>query len=494
MRKTVRFILAAAALLLAGLSARAQSDTRYTAKNVSLTHEEEVMQVAMDLDLSVLEPDRDATVMLVPVLYHGDDAVRLRPVGIYSRGRFYHIARATRSAAPLNPGDLQFYEKDCPDMLAYTDSVPYEEWMDGAFLRIDTEVTGCCDKALYHSSGPVLAKYEEPEPEPLAFVPKYVYVRPDATVEVKERSISGEAYVVFKAGKSEVETGYQDNEAELAKIRATIDSVRVDEDIIITMIALRGYSSPDGKYAKNDELARKRTESIRDYVSGLYTLPEDIYRTEFVAENWDGLRAAVEASDKLKNRDKILEIIDSDLDPDKKEAKIKGFSKDYNYLSKEIFPLLRRTDYRISYTIRTYTTTEEIRQIMQTRPQNLSINEFFLLSQEYRSGTPEFNEVFAVMARIYPDDPIANINAANAAMSIGDYTRAARYLELSGDSATARYTKGVYEALQGRYEAAVKYFTSAEVSGVREASSALALVRSILAQQEFIEAKRARQK
>ena len=131
---------------------------------------------------------------------------------------------------------------------------------------------------------------------------------------------------------------------------------------------------------------------------------------------------------------------------------------------------------------------------MRTRPQNLSINEFFLLSQEYRSGTPEFNEVFAVMARIYPDDPIANINAANAAMSIGDYTRAARYLELSGDSATARYTKGVYEALQGRYETAVKYFTSAEISGVREASGALALVRSILAQQEFIEAKRARQK
>ena len=494
MKKIAKYILAAAVLLLAGLSARAQSDTRYSAKNVSLTHEEEVLQVAMDLDLSVLEPDRDATVMLVPVLYHGDDAVRLRPVGIYSRGRFYRIARATRSAEPLRSGDLQFYEKDCPDILAYTDSVPYEEWMDGASLRIDTEVTGCCDRAIYHSSGPVLVRYEEPEPAPIPFVANYVYVRPDATVEVKERSISGEAYVVFKAGRSEVETGYQNNEAELAKIRATIDSVRVDEDIVITMIALCGYSSPDGKYAKNDELSRKRTESIRGYVSGLYDLPGDIYRTESVAENWEGLRAAVEASDQLKNKEKILEIIDSDIDPDKKEARIKSFSKDYNYLSKEIFPLLRRTDYRISYTVRTYTTSEEIRQIMRTRPQNLSINEFFLLSQDYRPGTREFNEVFAVMARVYPDDETANINAANAAMTVGDYTRAARYLELSGDSATARYTKGVFEALQGRYETAAKYFASAEMSGVREASGALALVRSILAQQEFIEAKRARQK
>ena len=494
MNKIEKIILSAAVLLFAGLSARAQSDTRYSAKNVVLTHEEEVMQVAMDLDLSVLEPDRDATVMLIPVLSHGEDAVRLRPVGIYSRGRFYRLARSLRTSTPLQPGDLQFSEKDRPDILAYTDSVPYEEWMDGATLRIDTEVTGCCDRALESSSGPVLARYEEPEPAPIPFVANYVYVRPDANVEVKERSISGEAYVVFQAGKSEVVPKYQNNEAELAKIRATIDSVRVDEDIVITMIALRGYSSPDGKYAKNDELSRKRTESIRGYVSGLYNLPGDIYRTESVAENWEGLRAAVEASDKLKNREKILEIIDADLDPDKKEARIKAFAKDYNYLSKEIFPLLRRTDYRISYTVRTYTTTDEIRQIMQTRPQNLSINEFFLLSQDYRPGTREFNEVFAVMARVYPDDETANINAANAAMSIGDYTHAARYLALAGDSATARYTKGVYEALQGRYEMAVKYFTSAEMSGVREATGALALVRSILERQEFIQAKRARQK
>lgn len=494
MKKIERYFLSAAVLLLAGLSAHAQSDTRFAAKNVALTHEEEVLHVAMDLDLTVLEPDRDATVMLVPVLYHGDDAVHLRPVGIYSRGRFYRIARALRTDTPLNPGDLQFYEKDRPDHLAYTDSVPFEEWMDGAYLRIDTEVTGCCDRTISHSSGPVLARYEEPEPEAIAFVPKYVYVRPDATVEVKERSISGEAYVVFQAGKSEVVPKYQDNEAELAKIRATIDSVRVDEDIVITMIALRGYSSPDGKYAKNDELSSKRTESIRDYVSGLYSLPEDIYRTESVAENWEGLRTAVEASDKLKNRDKILEIIDSDMDPDKKEARLKGYSKDYNYLSKEIFPLLRRTDYRISYTVRTYTTSEEIRQIMRTRPQNLSINEFFLLSQDYRPGTPEFNEVFAVMARVYPDDPTANINAANAAMTVGQYARAARYLDLAGDSGIARYTRGVLEALQGNFQQAAKYFTSAEVSGVSEATAALSHVSAILAQQELIEAHRAKKK
>lgn len=494
MNKIEKTILSAAVLLFAGLSARAQSDTRIAVENVALTHEEDILHVVMDIDLSVIDPDRSETVTLIPVLYHGEDQAKMPPVGIYSRGRFYQLARAQRTADPVKPGEFVYRDKDCPEKLHYGVNLAYEEWMDGASLRIDTQVTGCCEKSLYSQTGPVLARYEEPEPEPIAFVPKYVYIRPDATVEVKERSISGEAYVVFQAGKSEVVPTYKANEAELAKIRATIDSVRVDEDIIITMIALRGYSSPDGKYAKNDELSRKRTESIRGYVSGLYSLPGDIYRTESVAENWEGLRAAVEASDKLKNREKILEIIDADLDPDKKEARIKAFAKDYNYLSKEIFPLLRRTDYRISYTVRTYTTTDEIRQIMQTRPQNLSINEFFLLSQDYRPGTREFNEVFAVMARVYPGDPTANINAANAAMTVGDYARAARYLELAGDGSVARYTRGVLEALQGNYQQAAKYFTSSEVSGVSEATAALANVKAILAREELIEASRARKR
>lgn len=486
MKKTVITLLAAIVSLLVCGNAGAQADTRYAARNVEIVHEDDALTVSMNLHLSLLEPEKNAEIVLVPVLYNGDDALKLRPVSIYSRGRFYSLARAGRTATPLSTADLQFYVKDKPDVLSYTDSVPYEDWMDGASLRIDTEQSGCCGSFLGHAESEPIAKYEEPEPEIIEYVPDFVYVRPEAEAVVKERSISGEAYVIFKAGKSEVVPDYQDNEAELAKIRATIDSVRFDPDIIITEIALCGYSSPDGKFAKNGELAQKRTEAIRDYVSGLYNLPDDLYSTESVAENWEGLRAAVEASDQLKNRDKILDIIDSDIDPDKKEAKLKAFSKDYNYLSKEIFPTLRRTDYRIRFTVRSYTTTAEILDIMRTRPYNLSLNEFFLLSQEYSTGTPAFNEVFATAAIIYPNDETANINAANAAMSVGDLNRASRYLDRAGDSALARYSKGLLEGLRGNFTQAAKYFSSAELSGVPQASAQLSLVKAILAQQELL--------
>ena len=64
---------------------------------------------------------------------------------------------------------------------------------------------------------------------------------------------------------------------------------------------------------------------------------------------------------------------------------------------------------------------------MCERPQKLDLNEFYLAAQEYEPGTDEFTEVFETAVRMFPDDTIANLNAANAAMR-RDYDSARRYL------------------------------------------------------------------
>ncbi len=489
MKKT--FMLLAAVALLSVGTALAQSDARYQVSQVKMNSGDGLFTLSMDLDLSVIEPDQDAVVTLVPVLSHGDRSCELRPVGIFSRNQFYQLAREKRTDKPLGP--FQFQLKDKPARISYTDTIPYEEWMDGAQVRIDTRVTGCCGKAILTQPGAALQTYLEPEPDPIPFTPNFLYVKPDAEVVVKERSISGEAFVTFKVGGSQVLPDYQDNAAELAKIRATVESVHGDEDIVIKSMTLTGFSSPDGKYKKNAELSQKRTDAIRNYVNKLYNLPKGVLRSESVAENWDGLRALVADDTQLEHRAEILDIIDSALEPDAKEAKLKAFKKDYAYLAESLFPLLRRTNYTVDYTVRSYTSADEIRRVMKNRPQNLSINEFFFLSKEYKPGTADFNEVFAVMARVYPDDPVANVNAASAAMSVGDLAAAERYLRKAGDGAAASYTRGVLEALRGNFSAAAGLFDKARQGGVAEAPDALANVQAILDQQAFIAAKRARQ-
>lgn len=479
-------ILIIALSLALGFSASAQVLANLDVTDVTMTHEGYDMSVAMKVDLSKILPYSNTAVTLVPVIFNGNDAAELKPMGVYSRGRFYSIARQARTAEPFAEGELKYLDSKAPAALEYKDIIPYEEWMDGSKLRIDARITGCCNEPEDTETGYVLADYVEPEPpapEIIEFVPNFIYVQPDANVQAKERSVSGEAFVIFRSGKTNLEPAYENNQAELDKIKATIDSVRLDNDIVITKVTLRGYSSPDGKYANNEKFAKQRTETLKEYVAGLYPMPEDIWATEYVAENWEGLRKAVEESDAIGSKEKILALIDGNLAPDTKEARLKAnFPKDYKYISTNIFPTLRRTDYKVSYTVRSYTTVEEVRKIMRTKPWNLSIEEFFLAAQGLEPGTAEFNNVFATAARVFPFDEIANINAANAFMASKDLKAAERYVNRMGDSTKAKYTRGVFKALSEDFAGALELFKAAEAEGLAEASQARSLVDLIIEQ------------
>ena len=118
---------------------------------------------------------------------------------------------------------------------------------------------------------------------------------------------------------------------------------------------------------------------------------------------------------------------------------------------------------------------------MKTRPAKLSVGEFFLAAEGLKPGSEEFNKIISIAARLYPFDDAININAANAAMAAGNLGKASYFLDsIKGDSPEARYAKGVYNALNGDWEAAAKYFTSAEVSGQKEAAPALEQVKLII--------------
>lgn len=503
MKKIIISVMAA----LVALTAAAQE-----IKDVTIIHRGDSMVVSMKVDLSAIEVEKGA-VQFIPFLVKNDSVTfRLPSIGLYSRNRFYSLAREARSDNPLQGYNYRSIQK--PDTVWYNAQVRYMPWMDGASLKVDTWETGCCNRLTNHVEGEPLFEYHEPlaytsdnvliedepdvvidipqeEPEQveiIPFVPHFIYVQPEAEAVVKERSISGEAQVVFRSGKTDVDPAYQDNELELNKIKATIDSVALDPDISITGITLRGFSSPDGAAKMNLQLSEQRVEAIKTYVEGLMELPEDMWRAEAMGENWEGLREAVDTSS-LKNRAAILDLIDSDMDPDKKESKIKkNYSKDYKILFDEVYPLLRRTNYKVGYTVRSYSTVEEVREIMHTRPWNLSIKEFFLAADGYKPGSPEFNEVFEIAAMVFPDDPIARINAANAAMNAGDMERAARHLERVDDSPEALYTRGLYAAMQGDLETAVQHFSASLEAGYAPAGPQLDLVNTIIGQMAEAEA------
>ncbi len=414
------------------------------------------MKVDMSLDVSNLHVKRNRAVLLTPCIINPDDSLHLNTTGVYGRRRYFQTLRKLGDGMLCGEGETTYRTKNLPDVVEYHKVMPYEKWMDGANFQLHRYLYGCCERILSAETG-WLGKYG-------VFRPEFLYVTPEA--EVKTRSLEGTAYVDFLVNKTDIRPDYHNNEAELGKIRETIGSVQGDEDVTIDNIWLKGYASPESPYKHNEELAIGRVNAIKGYVQKLYNFPDNKITTDYEPENWEGLRRYVEQSS-LEHKAEILALIDTDMNPDEKEAQIKKtYPDEYRHLLENCYPYLRRTDYRVNYTVRGYSDVEEIKQILRTEPQKLSLNEMYLVAQTFEPGSGEFNEVFQTAVRLYPNDPIANLNAANAAMKAGDLAAAEHYLAKAGDSAEAEYARGVYAYLTDDYDTAREHLYVAAQAGI----------------------------
>ena len=290
---------------------------------------------------------------------------------------------------------------------------------------------------------------------------------------MKSRSLSGSAYIDFPVDQTVIYPDYRRNTAELGKIQATIDSVRNDKDVTITSVWLKGYASPESPYEHNTELAIGRTAALKKHIGQLYRFADNIIQTDYEPEDWEGLRRYVEQSN-IDHREEILAMIDSDLEPDAKETKIKRtYPEEYRFMLQHFYPALRHTDYRIAYVIRSYSDPEEIARVMCEQPQKLSLNEFYLVAGKYEPGTDEFTDVFQTAVRMFPNDEVANLNAASAAIRRDDFETARRYLEKAGDSAEAVYARGALAVREGDCETARRHLNRAKEMGLERAAATL---------------------
>lgn len=467
MKRTI-FILATL-LGMTGMSEAVAQDTKdilpgVSVENFNMNRNGKYLTVTMDIDLSELDVNSNRAVLLTPRLANGTDSIDLPSVGIYGRRRYYYYIRNGISTIS-GKTEKSFKASDKPEQLEYDNHTPYEEWMDGATLKFHRSDWGCCREILAEYEG-LLGRHRE------AFFPELVFVQPKAEI-MKSRSLSGSAYIDFPVDRTVIYPDYRRNTVELGKIQATIDSVRNDRDVTIMSVWLKGFASPESPYKHNTELAIGRTAALKKHIRQLYHFADSIILTDYEPEDWEGLRRYVEQSN-INHRKEILSLIDSDMEPDAKEAKIKRtYPKEYRFMLQHFYPALRHTDYRIDYNIRTFSDVEEIKRIMAEQPQKLSLNEFYLVAGKYEPGTDEFTDVFETAVRMFPNDEVANLNAANAAIRRDDFAAARRYLNRAGDSAEAVYARGALAVREKDYDTAHRYLETARDMGLEKAAATL---------------------
>lgn len=301
---------------------------------------------------------------------------------------------------------------------------------------------------------------EEPAPIVEPYLPHYrlAYIVPLAEKE-KSRHLSGQAYLDFVVNKTDIQPAYRNNNAELRKVEETINVVRCDSNTTITHIDIHGYASPEGSYQNNVRLAEGRAKAFKDYVQQLIDLPASIFSVSSTPEDWEGLLAWIEREPLADHQTEIKAIMsDSLIMPDQKERQLKTrYPAEWKLLLAEVFPALRHSDYRVNYTIRPFT-VEEAKALVRTKPQQLSLNELFLVANTYTPGSQDYNDVFETAVRMYPDDETANLNAAVIALEKNDLTAAGRYLQKAGSSPEALNARGVLAVKNSNPKAAEEFF------------------------------------
>lgn len=441
----------------------ASINTGIMVKDPSLMREDEnVMAVDLTFVLGNVEVKSPGAVVATPMVVNGIDTLKLPSIGIYGRTAWYASKRNDRLPLSKNAEKVIRYEKHLPDQL-YSQKVKYEEWMNGSDLVVELIDYGCIGSEKGHAWLDNLAHYQRVE-----YQPTFIYQTAVAE-QVKTRELAGRAYIDFPVNKTEIYPDYRRNSIELRKITATIDSVRNDKDVNVTSITIKGFASPEGSYANNTRLAQGRTEALKNYVQSLYHFAPGFIKTDYEPEDWQGLREYVENSG-MPNKSELLRIInDTYLDPDVRDRTIATrFPSDYKFLLQNVYPGLRHSDYRIEYEIRSFSDPVEIRELLVKEPGKLSLNEIYIAAQGLEPGSDEYNEIFETAARLFPNEPIANLNAANAMMQRGDLVGAARYLDKAGDSAEAVYARGVLAGLNGDFDTAVQLVEKAISMGIKD--------------------------
>lgn len=434
---------------------------------VDIRKQRDSVVIRMNLNLSGMEVGRNRSIVVTPLFYAEGEEEWLPAIEVMGRTRYLYYQRNEESLYADSPYTIIKKDKNATQQVGYQVSVPYRKWMDRASLVVAEDTCQCGEVSKGNSI--LLAQAD------LVFTPRLAYISPQAETR-KARALSGEAYLDFPVNKTVIYPEYRRNTAELAKIRATIDTIRTDKDFSITRISLKGYASPEGRYAANVRLSEGRTDALKDYLMGEYGFEASLFRTNAGAENWAGLRKYV-AQSGLADKEAILAIIDSEEEPDAKEQRIRReHAASYRTLLQDCYPALRRTDYTVDYVIRGFN-VEEAKEVIKTRPQNLSLQEMFAVAQTYQPGSEEFNHVFDVAVRLYPADPIANLNAANALLERKEAAQALKFLDKAGDTPQADNARGVAMILLERYDEAERYLHRAAQAGVSEANENLKYIR-----------------
>ena len=449
-------------------------DTQVSVQNFQVTTTDQRTIFTMDFILDQLDVPSNRYRAFTPIIRsrNGEQETRLKTLIVSGRRQNIVFERDGIDELYADNCDNIRRQNDTPQTYSYTDAIDREAWHKNADVVVEADLCGCGDK-MKNQEYPI-ATLKEINPWELIEL-----ANQEPNPEKPMRELHGSAYITFVVDRWEMKPDYMDNRRELRKITDTLDIMVADKNITVNTIKIHGWASPESPYDHNHMLATNRAKSLTEWLRKNYNLPATAFApAEATPENWIGLREAIEkmGTDELPHKDDIYNDVRNLLlkdsivvarTADATEAGIKRrFPQEYQYLLKNIYPGLRRSDYEITFNIRQFNTIEECLDIYRTKPHQLSKHELWRVAQTMQPFTDEYNRVMQTSLNFYPDDEAVNLNLANVALSQHDVLKAQTLLERAGNGAAAENARAVIDIVNGNYEEAARHLDNAERLGL----------------------------
>lgn len=462
------------------LFARTVQEDNVITSNVSIEKSGKNIVLTADLVLDSLELGSTKQIFVTPIVYgeKGETAV-FPSVLLTGRSMHYAFLRGTmpnlkeyKSRYDILKEVRRYNNK--PQSVGYKGSVSMQPWMRVGNLSVQFLFDNCGCGIFTDSESQVVV---DTTLNPVSSM-RMAYVTPKVS-ELPVTFHEGSARVQFEVNKTELHDKLYrcrngqviDNREQLKVIYDSIEYALSDPNVDITKIEIIGYASPESPYNHNKDLATGRShalaEFIGQYVGKKYNIPSDVAVFDAVPENWSEFRDLVEVSDEITDTQRVdlLALIDapafspSDLDAKEKELKTNPKFREL-YLKKilpEWFPRLRATKFRIGTRLKPLS-DEKLAEVMKSTPEKMSLNQMMRVAKLYPEGSEEFNKAINTALRFYPDDEVANLNAAVTAINNQEYELAKQLLKKAGNIPEAINARAVLMTNEGNFEEASDLF------------------------------------
>lgn len=114
---------------------------------------------------------------------------------------------------------------------------------------------------------------------------------------------------------------------------------------------------------------------------------------------------------------------------------------------------------------------EEAKIMADINPQMLSLRELYTVALSYTESKAKFYQIINISVKLYPVHPVANLNAAAAAIEQGDTKSAGKFLSMGLHEGLAyKSCRGVYELMTGNTYEGIRILKAAKAEGSEEAA------------------------